>query len=100
MPIDVKAIAALASLELSPEEVAPLEGDLARILDYVALLNQLPTAGVPPTAHLVDNAPEATLRDDAVRDTVTPWQAPRAALANAPAQAGHLFEVPKIIERG
>ncbi|MGN6593481.1 MAG: Asp-tRNA(Asn)/Glu-tRNA(Gln) amidotransferase subunit GatC [Terriglobales bacterium] len=100
MPIDVNAIAALASLELSPEEAGPLQTDLARILDYVALLNQMPTEGVPPTAHLVDNAPEATLRDDQVRATVSPWEAPAAALANAPAQAGNMFEVPKIIERG
>jgi aspartyl-tRNA(Asn)/glutamyl-tRNA(Gln) amidotransferase subunit C len=55
-------------------------------------LQQLDTASVEPTAHVVDL--DTTLRDDVVRNTPDP----DALLSNAPERDGHYFKVPKIIE--
>ena len=47
---DVERVAELAHLELKPEETGPMLDDLNAILDYVAELNELDTAGVAPLA--------------------------------------------------
>ncbi|MGH9488665.1 MAG: Asp-tRNA(Asn)/Glu-tRNA(Gln) amidotransferase subunit GatC [Terriglobales bacterium] len=102
MPLD--DIAALAALELGPEETASLQRDLEAILDYVAQLQRVKTEGVEAMAHLgallQPDGPAAdepaALRPDAVRASLPA----EAALANAPAQASGMFAVPKIVERG
>lgn len=92
--MNIADIAALAHLDLTPEESAAMQRDLASILDYVAQLGQIDTAGVEPMAQpLLAGAP---LR----ADTVRPGFSSAAALANAPAAAQGMFQVPKIIERG
>ncbi len=85
-------IALLARLELSPEEEAAFAAQLDHILEHFQTLQQLDTAAVEPTSHILDL--EMTLRDDVVRNT------PDAdtLLANAPQRDGHYFKVPKIIE--
>ena len=89
---DVQKIAQLARLAFTPEEEAQLTGDLNRMLEYVATLDQLDTTGVPPTAHVLPM--ENAFRDDVTRPSLN-----RAdALGNAPlAGQGH-FRVPKVIE--
>jgi aspartyl-tRNA(Asn)/glutamyl-tRNA(Gln) amidotransferase subunit C len=49
-PDIVASIAKLARIELSPEEAATLEKDLAGILQFVATLNEADTASVEPMA--------------------------------------------------
>jgi len=66
--------------------------DIARILDYVAKLDELDTGAVEPTSHVV--AVAAPLR----ADVVTSKPAVADALANAPQRDDGYFVVPAIIE--
>jgi aspartyl-tRNA(Asn)/glutamyl-tRNA(Gln) amidotransferase subunit C len=90
--IDVKYVAHLARLSLSPEEEKKFGAQLAHVLGYVTKLNELDVSGVEPTAHAVPMV--NVLRADEIR----PGLASEAALRNAPAQSGGLFMVPKIVE--
>lgn len=88
---EVLRIAALARLELTPEEVDLFGRQLAHILEYVEQIRGLDTSGIPPTSHVLSQAID---RPDEPRGTL-----PRHdALANAPdaaPQAG-LFKVPRV----
>ena len=88
----VRHVARLARLELSPEEEARLAADLSAIVSYIDKLNQLDTASVEPTAQVAEAG--TPMRDD----TVTNRPDAAAMLANAPAREGNLFLVPRIIE--
>lgn len=90
--IDVKYVAHLARLELTPGEERTFGEQLAHVLGYVEQLKELDVANVEPTAH-------ALPRVNVTRPDETRPSLPHAeALRNAPAQAGGLFVVPKIIE--
>jgi len=90
--IDVKYVAHLARLALTPEEEKQLGAQLGSILGYIEKLRELDVANVEPTAHAVPmvNVTRA--------DEVRPSLAHGDALRNAPRQAGGLFIVPKIVE--
>jgi aspartyl-tRNA(Asn)/glutamyl-tRNA(Gln) amidotransferase subunit C len=89
---EVRYVAELARLELSPEEVERFTGDMNRILDYMDQLNELDTGRVEPTSHVVSL--KNVLRDDEVGDSLTVDE----VLANAPRREKGHFVVPKIIE--
>jgi aspartyl-tRNA(Asn)/glutamyl-tRNA(Gln) amidotransferase subunit C len=89
---EVEHVARLARLELSAAEKERMRSQLDVILGYVAKLEEVDIAGVPPTSHvlpLVD-----VMREDEVR----PSYPADAMLANAPDPEGDLFRVPKILE--
>ena len=88
----VRDVALLARLELSAEEETAFAGDLDQILTYVELLDELDTAGVEPTAHVVD------LDTPYREDRVTNAPDADALVAGAPARDGTYLKVPKIIE--
>jgi aspartyl-tRNA(Asn)/glutamyl-tRNA(Gln) amidotransferase subunit C len=88
----VRHVARLARLELSAGEEQSLAADLSAIVTYIDKLNQLDTADVQPTAQVAEAG--TPLRDDAITNKPAADQ----MLANAPAQRGHFFLVPKIIE--
>ena len=90
--IDVKYVAHLARLELTPEEQKKLGAQLGSILGYIEKLRELDVTGVEPTAHAVPmvNITRA--------DEIRPSLAHADALRNAPRQANGLFIVPKIVE--
>jgi aspartyl-tRNA(Asn)/glutamyl-tRNA(Gln) amidotransferase subunit C len=89
---ELKRVAELARLRLSPEEESQLTEQLDKILEYVAKLNELDTVQVEPIAHLLDIV-------NAFReDRVTNRPNADALLANAPASDDSFFKVPKIIE--
>ena len=90
--IDIKYVAHLARLALTPEEETRLGAQLQNILGYIEKLKEVDVSGVEPTAHafpLVN-----VTRPDEVRPSMPHDQ----ALRNAPAQANGLFMVPKIVE--
>jgi aspartyl-tRNA(Asn)/glutamyl-tRNA(Gln) amidotransferase subunit C len=87
-------VAALARLQIAEEELPPLIEQMGRILDYVALLDELDLSGVEPTSHAVDLA--GSLRDDAPR----PGLPREAALALAPDPSPPYFRTPKAVEGG
>jgi aspartyl-tRNA(Asn)/glutamyl-tRNA(Gln) amidotransferase subunit C len=95
---DVERVAELAHLELMPEETPRMLRDLNAILDYVAELNELNTAGVEPMAQvteLVGAASQGVLRADAVLPSLDRV----AVMQQAPETDQVFFKVPKVIER-
>lgn len=81
----------LAKLELNDEEKKQAKKDMANMLDYIDMLNELDTDNVEPTAHIfpVNNV----FREDVVvngddRDNI---------ISNAPQSKDGSFMVPKTI---
>ena len=89
---DVSKIAHLARLAVNPAESAALGRELSNILDLVAQMDAVDTAGVVPMAHPLDMAQR--LRSDVVseQDRRDLYQ------AGAPVVESGLFLVPKVIE--
>ncbi len=90
--IDVKYVAHLARLALTPEEEQNFGAQLGHVLSYVEKLKEVDVSGVEPTAH------PFPLMNVARPDETRPGLSHEDALRNAPAQAGGLFIVPKIVE--
>jgi aspartyl-tRNA(Asn)/glutamyl-tRNA(Gln) amidotransferase subunit C len=89
---EVRQVAALARLGLSPEEEKATVEQLDKILEYMEKLNSLDTGNVEPLAHVVDIV-------NAFReDVAVSWPFTEALLQNAPAREKNFFKVPKIIE--
>jgi aspartyl-tRNA(Asn)/glutamyl-tRNA(Gln) amidotransferase subunit C len=88
---EVEELALLARIELRPDEVEALRGELAAILDHMAVLREVDTTGVEPITHAVP----MTLRLRA--DAPAPSLSQDDALAGAPDTAGGFFVVPAII---
>jgi len=95
---DVKRVAELAHLELTPDETQGMLHDLNAILDHVAQLNEMDTTSVAPLAQVSEldgAARERSLRDDVVLPSLD-----RAVVMHeAPETDGIYFKVPKVIER-
>ena len=89
---DIQYVARLARIELTPAEEQKLSAQLSNILGYVEKLKELDVSQVEPTAHAVPMI--NVTRPDEVRTGLTNDE----ALRNAPASAGGLFLVPKIVE--
>ncbi|HVP28280.1 MAG TPA: Asp-tRNA(Asn)/Glu-tRNA(Gln) amidotransferase subunit GatC [Myxococcota bacterium] len=89
---EVERVAALARLELAPDEAERMTSQLDAILDYVALLSEVDTTGIAPTSHAVPL--RTPLRDDRPGPPLDPDDAVR----NAPEREGSAFLVPKVIE--
>ena len=90
--IDIRYVADLARLELSPEQAAQLQQELGRVVEYIAELAEVDVTGVEPTAHA---APLTNVwREDAARPSF-----PRAEmLANAPGTIhDELIKVPRVL---
>ncbi len=103
---DVRRVAELANLELTPDEEPRMQHDLNAILGHVAQLAELDTLGVEPMAQVGDVLVTAglgvaglgegeALRLDEVRRSIER----RAVMASAPETDGRFFKVPKVIER-
>lgn len=90
--IDVKYVAHLARLQLSPAEMEKFGAQLGQILSYIEKLKELDVSQVEPTAHAVP------LVNVTRPDQVRPGLSHDEALRNAPAPANGLFGVPKIVE--
>ena len=90
--IDVKYVAHLARLSLTPDEEKKLAAQLGNILGYIEKLKELDVTAVEPMAHAVPMVNVA--RADDVRASLPHDD----ALRNAPLQANGLFMVPKIVE--
>jgi aspartyl-tRNA(Asn)/glutamyl-tRNA(Gln) amidotransferase subunit C len=89
---DVERVAKLARLSLEPSEAVRAATELEALLDYVAVLEQVDTEGVPATSHVLALA--TPLRDDAAIESLDAEQ----AISNAPDHDGTAFVVPTVIE--
>jgi aspartyl-tRNA(Asn)/glutamyl-tRNA(Gln) amidotransferase subunit C len=90
--IDVKYVAHLARIALSPPEEQIMAEQLGNILGYIEKLREADVSGVEPTAHAFP------LVNVTRADEIEPSLKGEEALGNAPAQANGLFLVPKIVE--
>jgi len=88
----VARVARLARIAVPETELAPLAGELSRILEWIEQLNEVDTAGVPPMTSVV--AMKLALRADEVTD----GGRAEDILRNAPARQGDYFVVPKVVE--
>ena len=91
--IDVTRVAALARLELTPDEAVLFKKQLTEILAYADAVQQVDTTGVPPTSHA--GADEPTWRDDVVAPSIDRERVLTGA-PGASVRAG-LFKVPKVL---
>jgi aspartyl-tRNA(Asn)/glutamyl-tRNA(Gln) amidotransferase subunit C len=89
---DIKYVAHLARLALTPEEEARMAAQLGNVLGYIEKLKEVDVTGVEPTAHAFPMV--NVTRSDEVRPSMTQEE----ALRNAPSHANGLFLVPRIVE--
>ena len=90
--LNVKYVAHLARLALTPEEEKQIGAQLGNILGHIEKLREVDVSGVEPTAHAVPMVNVMRL------DETRPSLSHEDALRNAPKKSGGLFIVPKIVE--
>ncbi|MFZ5470205.1 MAG: Asp-tRNA(Asn)/Glu-tRNA(Gln) amidotransferase subunit GatC [Myxococcota bacterium] len=90
----VRHVANLARLSLTPEEERRYQEQLSAILEAMKALEGLDTSQVEPTSHAT--LAETLLRPDEVRPSI----GVEKALANAPAKVGSYFAVPTPLPTG
>jgi len=88
---DVAHVAHLARLGLSEDELARLQGQLNHILEQYAVLAELDTEAIAPTAQTIEL--ENILRED----RAAPSLPVDVALAGAPERLGDHLVVPAIL---
>ncbi len=87
----VRKVAHLARLELTPEEEEQFTTQLGSILDYFEQLSELDISNVPPTTRAID------VSNVTRSDELQPCGDREAILQGAPQQEGEFFKVPKIL---
>jgi aspartyl-tRNA(Asn)/glutamyl-tRNA(Gln) amidotransferase subunit C len=91
-PDDVTRIAELARIEIDAGALSDIRADLDAIFAMINALRAIDTVGIEPMAHAQDVM--LPLRDDVVTETDRRARYQQAA----PAVAGGLYLVPKVIE--
>lgn len=89
---NIQYVANLARVALTPDEEQRFGQQLTNILGYIEKLKEVDVSQVEPTAHafpLVN-----VMRPDVVTGSLPHDE----AMQNAPAKAGGLFVVPKVVE--
>ncbi len=95
MPLTREEVVRLADIyhiQLSEEEVARMQDDMANILEQFESLSQLDTDGVEPTSHAI---PLATVMR---KDEPVPSYPHDAVMGNAPDTEGEFFQVRTVLE--
>ena len=79
-------------MHLKDDEAENLSGDLESILEYIALLQELDTADVQPTSHVL------ALKNVYRKDEIKPSLTQEETLSIAIAKHNGSFKVPQVIE--
>lgn len=90
----VRHVARLARLALSPEEEERYAAQLGHVLDYVERLLAVDVSAMEPLSFAGDQGAELPLRDDVPQPGLSREQ----ALEAAPQHDGQSFLVPRIIQ--
>lgn len=98
MPItqaDIEKVALLAHLDLDEQELKTFGPQIAGIVNYIELLNEVDTSNVETSIGGLTPAGEQTdsSRDDEIRGSL----GQKVALAEAPDPAAGHFRVPKVL---
>lgn len=88
---EVAHLARLARIELPPERLDVLAGQLEVILTSVATVGEVAADDIPPTSHPLP------LTNVTREDVVRPGLSQREALAGAPSAEDGRFRVPRIL---
>ncbi len=88
---DITKISALARIRLSDAEKERMGGQFVQILKYIDKLNELDTANVEPTSHVLPI--QNVFREDKAQKNFPDTD----HLAQAPSQDHGHYEVPKIL---
>jgi aspartyl-tRNA(Asn)/glutamyl-tRNA(Gln) amidotransferase subunit C len=88
---EVEKVALLARLHLTESEIDAMTSQLGRIVEYVALLNELSTDNVEPLAHPLD------LVNVLADDQWLPGLEREEALSNAPKRDAECYRVPAVL---
>lgn len=83
---DIEHVAALARIEISPQDQAKITGQLSVILDYVEELSKAPTEEVAPIKQI--NGLKNISRSDEITESLSVEQ----VLSNAPAKENNFFK--------
>jgi len=89
---EVEHIAALAHLELTPQEIERYREQLSAILEYAAAIQEVDTSAIPPTATVLP------LRNVMREDAPGPSLPHEDVLANAPDAEAGCFRVRAILD--
>lgn len=90
----IKTLTRLCRIHCSDEEEASLRADLEKMLGYVAQLNSVDTADVPPCLQVIEDLKNVWV-DDVPHDTL-----PRDLfLLNAPDSIAGMIRVPTVINQ-
>lgn len=92
MKISIEHLAQLARLSVSDNEKTLFADQIDSILSYMDKLNELDTATVEPTSHVISLS--NVVREDLPKDSLER----ESALSNAPDRTDKFYRVPKIIE--
>ena len=95
MPLSREEVLQLADIyhiQLSEEEIALMQDQMASILEQFKSLNELDTDNVEPTSHAV---PLSTIMRE---DVPTPSYSQDEVLGNAPDKQGEFFQVHTVLE--
>lgn len=87
----VRKVAHLARLALTPQEEEQFTSQLSDILDYFQQLSELDTESVSPTARAIDVSNVTRV------DQLHPWGDRESILDCAPDREDEFFKVPKIM---
>ncbi len=88
----IKHVAHLARIDLQPNELEKLSGELHAIIGFIDKLSVLNVEQVKPASHILPIS--NVLREDSLHVSLPAQK----ALENAPRKKGDFFSVPKIIE--
>ncbi len=89
---NVRRIAHLARIAVTPDEVEHLKGEINAILAFVEQLQEVDVTGVAPMTSVTP----MVMRERP--DIVTDGDIADDILRNAPARQDHYFMVPKVVE--
>lgn len=101
---EIRHIADLSNLRLTPEEELGMQRHLNAILAYVAELGELDTSAIEPMAQVGELLAQGRTETGDSRailreDVSVPSLARESVMASAPDTDGIFFKVPKVIER-
>ena len=88
---EVRKIALLARLEITPEEEGQFSKQLNSILEYFEQLGELDTSSVSPTTRAIE------ISNITRPDVKQSYENREALLEQAPEQDGDFFQVPQIL---
>jgi aspartyl-tRNA(Asn)/glutamyl-tRNA(Gln) amidotransferase subunit C len=90
---EVEAVAELAKLELTADEITLYTEQLSAILDYIDKLNEVDTSNIPPTASVLPI--QNVLRPDKAGATLSPQD----VVANASDAQDNQFKVSAVLDQ-